>query len=151
MHITKTQEMVYELKVADVMTRDVIAALSKDRMTILRSIFQRKRFSGLPVLEQDKLVGLISLEDFIQWLGTRQDDGLIEDHMTRDVTTVYDDAPLVVAIRKFDKTGLGRFPVVDRYEGRLVGILTEGEVVKGLLRKLEMDFRLLMDQIYSQQ
>lgn len=141
MHITKTQEMVYELKVADVMTSDVIAAFSKDRMTQLRNTFQRKRFSGLPVLEDDKLVGLISLEDFIRWLGTRQDDGLIEDHMTRDVTTLYDDAPLVVAIRKFDETGLGRFPVVDRYQGKLVGILTKGDVVKGLLRKLEIDFQ----------
>jgi anti-sigma regulatory factor (Ser/Thr protein kinase) len=86
-------------------------------------------------------VGLISLEDFMQWLATRQDSGLIEDHMTKRVDTVYDDAPLVVVIRKFEKTGLGRFPVVDRQQGRLVGILTKGDVIRGLLKKLEIAFQ----------
>ena len=141
MQITKTQEMVYELKVADVMTHDVIAVYATDRMAQLRRIFRRNRFSGLPVLADNRLVGLISLEDFIQWLGTRQEKGLIEDHMTKQVTTVYDDAPLVVAIRKFDETGLGRFPVVDRHQGKVVGILTKGDVIKGLLKKLEIDFQ----------
>ena len=141
MRITKTQEMIYELKVSDVMTRDVISVHSKDRMLQLRNMLRRNRFSGLPVLDDSELVGLISVEDFIQWLATRQDSGLIEDHMTKSVDTVYDDAPLVVVIRKFEKTGLGRFPVVDRQQGRLVGILTKGDVIKGLLKKLEIDFQ----------
>lgn len=140
MKITKTQEMVYELKVADVMTKDVISVYSQDHMAQLRKILRRNRFSGLPVLDGDELVGLISVEDFIHWLATHKESGLIRDHMTKEVATVYDDSPLVVVIRKFEKTGLGRFPVVDRQEGKLLGILTKGDVIKGLLKKLEIDY-----------
>jgi len=141
LRITKTQELVYELKVMDVMTKDVIAVCADDRMALLRTLLRRNRFSGLPVLRADQLVGLISLEDFIQWLASQQKDDLIESHMTKEVTTVYDDAPLVVAIRKFEQTGMGRFPVVGRYDGKLMGIITKGDVIKGLLKKLEIDYQ----------
>jgi CBS domain-containing protein len=144
--VTKTQEMVYELKVTDVMTKDVITVNADDPMALLRNILRRNRFSGLPVLNDQRLAGLISVEDFIHWLASGQQGGMIEDHMTHEVATIYDDAPLIAAIRKFEETALGRFPVVDRCHGSVVGILTKGDVIKGLLKKLEVD--LLEEEAY---
>lgn len=138
--ITKTQEMVYEMRVQQVMTRNVITVRSKDRMGSLRDVLYRNRISGLPVLDAGVLVGMISLEDFIKWLANRQDDCLIERGMTRKLVTVFNDDPLVLAIGKFEKTSLGRLPVIDRDQGKLVGILTKGDVIKGLLKKLEVDY-----------
>jgi len=138
--ITKTQEMVYEMKVADVMTRDVITVGCTERMGSLRALLRGNRISGLPVLDGERLVGLISLEDFIKWLGDRADDCPIAERMTGDLVTLYDDDPLVLAVSKFEKTGLGRFPVIDREQGRLRGILTKGDVIEGLLKKLEIDY-----------
>lgn len=137
---TKTQEMVYEMRVGDVMTKGVIAVRSKDNMGSLREVFRSNRISGLPVLEEGRLVGLISLEDFIKWLADRQEDCAIEDKMTANVVTLYDDDPLVLAIGRFERSGLGRFPVIDRDQGRLVGILTKGDVIEGLLKELEIDY-----------
>jgi anti-sigma regulatory factor (Ser/Thr protein kinase) len=87
------------------------------------------------------MVGIISVEDFIKWLADRQDDCAIEERMTEQVQFVHDDDPLVQAINKFEKTGMGRFPVVDREQCRLVGILTKGDVIEGLLTKLEIDYQ----------
>ncbi|MBN1764372.1 MAG: CBS domain-containing protein [Sedimentisphaerales bacterium] len=141
MNVGKTQEMVYEMKVSAVMTRDVITIGSKERMSRLRSLLQGNRISGVPVLEKGQLVGLISIEDFIKWLANDQEDCAIEERMTREVTTIYEDDPLVLAIRKFESTSLGRFPVITRDQKTLVGILTKGDVIEGLLKKLEIDYQ----------
>jgi CBS domain-containing protein/anti-sigma regulatory factor (Ser/Thr protein kinase) len=137
---SKTQEMVYEMKVGDVMTKQVITVRPKSLLSDLRKVLQQNRISGLPVVDEERLVGLISLEDFIKWLADRQDDCTIEQRMTRELETLNHDDPLVLAIGKFEKTGLGRFPVLDRRTGKLVGILTKGDVIEGLLKRLEIDY-----------
>ncbi|HUT88848.1 MAG TPA: CBS domain-containing protein [Thermoguttaceae bacterium] len=138
--VTKTQEMVYEMKVRDVMVRDIITVGPQDRMSKLRGILHKNRISGLPVVDGEKLLGIISIEDFIKWLADRHEDCPIEERMTRQLETVHDDDPLVLAIDKFEKTGLGRLPVVSRDGTRLTGILTKGNVIEGLLKKLEIDY-----------
>jgi len=137
---SKTQEMVYEMKVADVMTRDVITIRPTTRLSELRGLLRQNRISGLPVVDEERLVGMVSVEDFIKWLADRQDDCPIEQRMTKKLETVHEDDPLVLAIGKFEKTGLGRFPVVDRRTRRLVGIVTKGDVIEGMLRRLEIDY-----------
>jgi CBS domain-containing protein len=132
--------MVYEMKVRDVMTREVITVRPQNRMSELRNILRHNSISGLPVIGEDRLVGLISIEDFIKWLADRHDDCPIEERMTAKVETLYDDDPLVLAIGRFEKSGLGRFPVIDRRRERLVGIVTKGDVIEGLLKKLEIDY-----------
>ena len=139
--ITKTQEMVYELKVGDVMTRNVITVRPEDHMSDLRDLLRVNRIAGVPVVEGDQLVGLISIEDFIKWLADRQQNCEIRERMTDVLETLCDDDPLVLAFGKFDRFGLGRFPVVDRKTKKLVGIVTKGDVIEGLLRKLEIDYQ----------
>jgi len=132
--------MVYEMKVAEVMINKVITVRPDARMSELRDIFRTNRISGLPVVSEGKLVGLVSLEDFIKWLAEKDDDCPIGARMTAKIETVYDDDPLVLAIGKFEQTRLGRFPVIDRNSRKLVGILTKGDVIEGLLKKLELDY-----------
>ena len=65
---TRVQELVYKLKVRDAMTKDLITADPGTWMSELREILRSNRISGAPVIKKDRLVGLISLEDFIKWL-----------------------------------------------------------------------------------
>ncbi len=139
--VTKTQEMVYEMKVRDVMTGEVITVGPKHMMSELRGVLRRNRISGLPVAEEGRLLGIISVEDFIKWLADRHEDCCIEERMTHQLETVHDDDPLVLAVDKFEKTGLGRLPVVTRDRASLTGILTKGDVIEGLLKKLEVDYQ----------
>jgi CBS domain-containing protein/anti-sigma regulatory factor (Ser/Thr protein kinase) len=138
--VTKIQEIVHELKVGDVMTTNLITVSPKAKMSDLREILRKNRISGLPVVEDGKLVGIISIEDFIKALAERENHYLIEDKMTQGVEAMHPDDPLVFAFDKFEHSGLGRFPVVDRQTGELVGILTKGDVIQGLLKKLEIDY-----------
>jgi CBS domain-containing protein/anti-sigma regulatory factor (Ser/Thr protein kinase) len=138
---TKTRELVYEMKVSEVMTRNVAMVEPEMRMSELRQILRTKRISGTPVVSQDRLVGIISIEDFINWLTCGPDQATIGDLMTRDVTTIYEDEPLVQAVSRLDRYGYGRLPVLQRDGQKLVGVVTKGDIVAGLLHKLEIGYQ----------
>lgn len=138
--ITKVQELVYEIRVRDVMQENVFTVNPKTHMSILRGILQEKRISGTPVVDKGKLVGIISIDDFIRWLAEREPDCPIGEKMTTDVQTLYADEPLIHAVNKFEQHGFGRFAVIDRQDKRLRGIVTKGDIIEGLLKKLEIDY-----------
>jgi anti-sigma regulatory factor (Ser/Thr protein kinase)/predicted transcriptional regulator len=121
------------------MQKDVITISPQTHMSELRGILRKKRISGAPVMDGDEMVGIISIEDFIKWLADREDDCPIYEKMSKDVQTLYADEPLTQAVNKFERFGFGRFAVVDRQTGHLLGIITKGNIVEGLLKKLEID------------
>jgi CBS domain-containing protein/anti-sigma regulatory factor (Ser/Thr protein kinase) len=136
----KVQELAYELKVADAMSTEVISVASDATIMNVRETLRDKRISGLPVVDDHKLVGIISIENLLQSVITSGVDGQVKDSMVSDVASVNSDEPLIYAVRKFDQFGYGRFPVVKRDSGELVGIITKGDIVKCLLKKLEVNF-----------
>ena len=137
---TKVQELVYELKVSDAMAQNVVVVKPDGMMSELRTILRKHKISGVPVADNDKLLGIISLEDFINWFAEGGVDCPIKEKMTTDVIELYDDEPLVHAVGKFEKSGFGRFPVLDRKSKKLVGVITKGDIIERVLRKLEIDY-----------
>ena len=61
--ITRVQELVYELKVGEVMTRQVIHVTPQTPMSLIRKLLREHRISGIPVVQDGKLEGLVSIED----------------------------------------------------------------------------------------
>ena len=139
--VTKIQEMIYELLVREVMTKKVITVMPSTPMRDLREILRLNRISGAPVVEEGRLVGVISIEDFIRWLADGSPDCPVADRMTKDVKTIHDDEQLVQAVNRFERSGFGRLPVLDRSTGYLVGVVTKGDIIGGLLKRLEVDYR----------
>jgi anti-sigma regulatory factor (Ser/Thr protein kinase) len=92
----------------------------------------------MPVVEKGKLVGVISTEDIITTL-ERGKDVAVREKIGYPMRTCFADEPLAQAIRRFDMYGYGRYPVENR-RGRLVGIITRGDIIHGLLRALEVDY-----------
>jgi CBS domain-containing protein/anti-sigma regulatory factor (Ser/Thr protein kinase) len=137
--VTKLQELTYELKVSDAMTKDVVTTTPYVTMAELREVLRTHRISGTPVLENGELVGVVSLEDLINALADGELNVTVGEKMIRDVKTLYVDEPLVRAVGQFTHLKFGRFPVVDR-DGKLVGILTQGDIIRALLRELEVDY-----------
>jgi len=140
--ITRVHELQYELKIADVMTTDVITISATDSMKQLRELLRSKRISGTPVVKNRKIVGIVSIEDLIKCLANREENASIGEKMTKTVATIYDDEPLVNAVVKLNEYGIGRLPVIERGRSELVGILTKEDIIKGLLKKLEIDYQI---------
>ena len=137
--ISKVQELIYEIRVGDVMTGKVITVNPQTSMSQLRWILKEQRISGTPVVEGGKVVGIISIDDFIRWLADREDDCPIAEKMSKDVCTIHADEPLTQAVNIFQRFGFGRLAVVRRGNKELLGIITKGDIVRGLLKKLEID------------
>ena len=123
------------------MKTDVVSVRPNMPMSSLREILKDNRISGTPVIEDDHLVGIVSVEDFIQWLSEGAPESVIADRMTENVVTLNEDDPLIQAISKLERFGFGRLPVVSRSSGELLGVLTKGDSIAGLLRKLDVDYR----------
>jgi len=146
--ISRIQELVYEIRVGEVMQKDVITISPRTNMSELRGILREKRISGAPVMDGDEMVGIISIEDFIKWLADREHDCPVSEKMSKDVQTLYADEPLTQAVNKFERFGFGRFAVIDHQSRQLLGIITKGDIVEGLLKKLEVDHYKEEEEVY---
>ncbi len=134
------RELAYELKIEDAMSGNIITVTPNDTISDVRKLLKDKRISGLPVVDDDKIVGIISLENFIKCIMNGEIDKKVKESMTSRIKFLYSDEPLIHAIRKFEKYRYGRFPIIEHNSGKLVGIITKGDIIKCLLKKLEMDY-----------
>lgn len=137
--VSVLQELVYELKVDQIMSRQVITLSPDDTMRQLKELLRVRRISGAPVIENGRLMGIISIEDLLKAWEAGEIDARIGDKMTTNVLTIYDDESVVQAVNKFARFNFGRLPVINR-QGDMVGIVTQGDIVRGLLRQLEVSY-----------
>ena len=138
---TRTQELIYEVRVEEAMSREVITVEPESSMAEVLGILKGKRLTGTPVTKEGNLVGIVSIADVIRSLLAGNGKQLVKEWMKTDVLTLFADEPLVHAVRKFGRHRHGRFPVVDRKTGSMVGILSQGDILRSLVRHLEMDVR----------
>lgn len=137
-NITRVEELAYELRVGEVMTRDVKALEPDMPMAAVLEMFHSAQISGAPVIERQTLVGVISLEDLIRWLTSGSMESTVDQYMSRNLVTVRISDPVVEALKLFVNSRHGRLPVIDE-QNHPVGILTKGDITLGLLNALQRD------------
>ncbi len=145
--------------VADVMTRDPITATRETPLTDVIKILAERRISSLPVVDNGKLVGVISETD-LMWRESGVTpppyimllDSVIylenparyerEVHKAlgqtvgevmndRHITTIAPDKPLREAAQIMHERTVNSLPVVDS-AGQVIGILTRGDIVRAM-------------------
>jgi len=137
----KIQELGYELKIRQAMNRNLITVQPDMVMSELRGVLRSNRISGVPVMNEDKLVGVICVEHLVNWLMAGGKDCSVKEKMSKNVITLYADEPLIHAINKLERYGFFHFPVIERGSGELLGTITREDIIRGLLQKLEIDYR----------
>lgn len=121
-----------------VMTTDVIAIAPDETMDQVRDIFQSNHIHHLPVVEEGKVVGIISYSDYLKLLhgftifNTEKSEAynaailrslLVSEVMTRQVATLHPEDSVMVAAGIFRENLFHALPVIDQH-GQLVGIVT---------------------------
>jgi CBS domain-containing protein len=138
--------------VEDIMTRRVIFVREEDSIQALREGMEAYGLRHIPVLDGDKVVGLLSHRDMLrladsefhptrvsQSLDTQRTQNMfVADVMTRDIQIVPPDMPLAVAAQILLSHKFGCLPVTAS-DGTLLGIVTEHDFVKVLVDMLRKE------------
>ena len=138
--ISRVEELSYELRISDTMTRDVETCTPSTPISGLIEILRVRHMSGLPVLENDELIGIISIEDIVHAMEQNDLSAPVSKHMSTRIYTVKEFEPVVKAIEKFSQYRVGRLPVLNQ-NGKLVGIITKGDITRGILTALQKDYK----------
>ena len=88
-------------------------------------IIVTKRIRRLPVVEDSKLVGLLSVSDIVHAIAQMK----IKDLYTSRTFALWEETPLPIVGRVMEISGVDSIPVLDE-ESRLVGILSERDLIR---------------------
>jgi CBS domain-containing protein len=142
------------MRVADVMTVDVTTTTPQTPLRVLAQELGQHGISGMPVVEDGRIVGVISEADVLAKARRTPDDtrGLLErllhpgppeeaikheatvvgDAMTAPAITVESFCSIATAASRMLEHGVNRLPVLSR--GRIVGIVTRADIVRAFAR-----------------
>ncbi|RZN14939.1 MAG: CBS domain-containing protein [Methanosarcinales archaeon] len=129
----------------DAMIRKPITVNPSNRVSHARRLILDKDIGRLPVMEEEKLIGIITEKDiakamraFRELVSSNQQDSrirnlIVEDIMTRRVTTVGTNTSLREVVTTMLEQNIGGIPVMNDQE--LVGIITRRNIIKMLAEK----------------
>ena len=145
--ISRVEELSYDLKVSETMTSTVKTITPGQPLSTVLEILRLGRISGLPVLENDQLLGILSIEDIVRAMEKNELSSPVRDYMSSRVVSVNVHDPVVKAIEAFSEYRVGRLPVVDE-QGKLAGIITKGDINRGILSALQKDYQVEELKVY---
>ncbi len=119
------------MKARDIMSSPVIGVPPDASAREIAGLLFERRISAVPVLEGDRLVGLVSEADLLRRrLGPA---GSARDLMTHEVETVAPETPVEDVAALLEERRIKRVPVVEA--GRVVGIVSRSNLVQALAVK----------------
>jgi CBS domain-containing protein len=125
-------DLIYTLKVKDVMSSALITADGDMSMRDIRQLLKERGITGVPITEGSALRGIVSMEDVMTSMDRGTVDEPAERHMSTKLIVLEDDMPVFFAISYFDKYPYHRFPVLNPSH-ELVGIVTSRDITTRLL------------------
>lgn len=118
--------------IEDIMVRDVAGVTLPGSRDEVLKILKNKHISGVPVLKDSKVVGIVTRTNLLQ----NPEEEQLSLLMTRNPVTISPGSDLQTAARLLLENHIRRLPVVD--EGKLVGLVTVADVV-GTIADMNID------------
>lgn len=139
------------MRIRDVMSTNVVAVDEKTSIHDARKIMEAHKIRRLPVMKNGKLIGLITERMLLEASPSPATDlsihelqyllakMTVKDIMVKKPFTISPDMPPEEAMQLGQEMGYGGFPVVEG--GRVVGIVTESDIVRLMTRVLGVSKR----------
>lgn len=134
------------MKVGEIMSTNVVTVTEDTLVDDAKKIMDAHRIRRLPVMKKDKLVGLVTKHMLLEaapspatslniWeLHYLLSKMTVNKIMVKNPFTIFPDMPVEEALQLGQEKGYGGFPVVE--DGRLVGVVTESDIVRMMTRVL---------------
>ncbi len=132
------------MTVAEIMTTKVITATMDDTLGGIRKVLELNRCHHIPIIEDNRLVGIVSDRDVLKDLSPDADMASADNHalnslkkkahqiMTRKVITISPEDSIEEAADIMLGKGFSCLPILER-SGAVVGIVTKTDVLKSML------------------
>jgi len=114
-------------KVEEVMTPNPVTVTPDTLVKDVLELMFRTKHLGYPVIDGDKLVGIITLQD----VAKAPPEKPISELMTKDVVTIMPDVSTFDAFKLMNERKIGRLPVVNERD-ELVGIVSRTDLMRVL-------------------
>ncbi len=131
--------------------REVVSVEPNATLSSVVALLAERRIGAALVLGADRrIVGIVSERDIVRALGERGPAALddpVSRIMTRRVSTCTEGETISSIMEQMTEGKFRHVPVVD--QGRVVGIISIGDVVKHRLREMERDSAAMRDYILT--
>jgi len=123
--------------VSEIMTKNVVTCSPDDEIEHIWRLMQERRFAGLPVVKNGKLVGIVTHKDLLQsgaFLPTFESQKVrgspkISSVMKTEVVAVEPSVKAIRVAKVMVSKDIGRVPVKDE-NGKLIGIIDREDIVR---------------------
>jgi CBS domain-containing protein len=118
-----------DLRAQDIMIGEVHVTSPTDLVAAAKLKMMRCNVGGLPVVDDKRLVGIITHRDILlaggEALGLK-----VEDLMSKDLKVAEPDTPIMEITKIMADKGYQRIPVV--MKGNLIGLVTQSSLIRAL-------------------
>jgi CBS domain-containing protein len=129
---------------------DVVSVSADQRVADAVAVLAERRIGAVPVMQGDVVVGVFSERDVIQCLasvGAGALDKSVGEVMTAPARTVGKDEGALAALALMTRRRIRHLPVVEG--GKMIGLVSIGDLVKYRIDRIEADARAMRDYIQS--
>ncbi|MBP7411032.1 IMP dehydrogenase [Methanoculleus sp. 10] len=112
----------------DLIEREVVAVGPDSTVTDVERVMKQYGIGGVPVVEEGRVIGIVSRRD-IRAILPKRGEAKITEYMTRKLITASEDVTAESALETMYANKVERLPVVDG-EGCLVGIITMRDILE---------------------
>jgi CBS domain-containing protein len=122
------------MQVSEIMSKDVVTVGPEYNVADVASLMRSKRIGSVIVLEDDRVLGILTERDILGVVGSGEDPKNVAAHeaLTDDVVTIGPDAPVEEAAEEMVRAGVRHLPVIS--EQALIGILSMRDLVRWSVR-----------------
>jgi CBS domain-containing protein len=132
---TKAEVTLENIFVKDIMTKDVVSVSPSMTVDELVQYMFEKRHMGYPVIDRDRLKGIVTFADVHRIPYLERPVALVSDIMTKDVISVPPNVQASDVLKLLSAKNIGRVVVVDNES--VVGILSRTDLVRVLRLRSE--------------
>jgi CBS domain-containing protein len=133
----EVKKMLEKLKVKDVMSRKVITVPPNEDVVFAFEKLMKHKISSLPVVNGDKLVGIVTATDLGHnlILDKYEIGTIVEKVMVENVVCVSPEDDLLTTVSKMNDFGsegdiINQLVVIDNH--KIVGIISDGDIIRAI-------------------
>jgi CBS domain-containing protein len=134
MSTNTNKAMIRNLHAQDVMITEVVVSAPEDLVAAANLKMVRANIGGVPVVKDEKLIGLITHRDILL-AGGEALKLKVEDLMSKDLVVVNRNTHLKDISKIMAETGYQRIPVVEK--DKLIGLITQSCIIRAVADYLD--------------